>query len=315
MPVYPITVVHASRCTSPGCACRTRTRRYPSDLTDQQWALLEPRARAVMAEMSRAGGRPMVHDLRAMLDAVGYVTRYGIEWRALPADFPPWQAVFAFFNRWSARGLPLRLVDMLRERIRATRGRNPTPTAGSIDSQSVKAADTVGAATRGFDGGKKINGRKRHIAVDTLGLLLAVIVTPASVQDRDGALNLLALLTERFTRIKLVWADGGYAGRLVLWAKAVLHLTVTVVKRSDDANGFQVVPRRWVVERTFGWLLRHRRLVRDYERRPDHHEAMVLWATVSIMTRQLVRDLAGQPSAPRWGRPRAPAPPPSAKAA
>lgn len=315
MSVYPITGAHASGCASPGCACRTRTRQYPSDLTDQQWAVLEPRARAVMAELARRDGRPMVHELRAMLDAVGYVTRYGIEWRALPADFPPWQAVFAFFDRWSGRGLPARLVDMLRERIRVARGRNPLPTAGSIDSQSVKAADTVGAATRGFDGGKKINGRKRHIAVDTLGLLLAVIVTPARVQDRDGALSLLALLTERFTRIQLVWADGGYAGRLVVWAKAVLHLAVTVVKRSDDANGFQVVPRRWVVERTFGWLLRHRRLVRDYERRPDHHQAMVLWATVSIMTRQLTRDLAGQPPAARWGRPRGPASPPAAQAA
>jgi len=140
--------------------------------------------------------------------------------------------------------------------------------------------------------------------VDTLGLLLAVVVTAASVQDRDGAHPLLALLRERFSTIALVWADGGYAGRLVVWAKSVLHLTVSVVKRSDDTTGFMVLPRRWVVERTFGWLLRHRRLVRDYERRPDHHEAMVLWATVSIMTRQLTRQLAGEPPAARWGQPR-----------
>lgn len=315
MSVYPIIGANAKTCASRGCACHARVQRYPSDLTDEQWTLLEPRARAVMTELSRSSGRPMVHDLRAMLDAVGYVTRYGIEWRALPADFPPWPAAFAFFTRWSARGLPLRLVDMLRERIRVAAGRNPLPSAGSIDSQSVKAADTVGAASRGFDGGKKINGRKRHIAVDTLGLLLAVIVTPASVQDRDGAVSLLALLTERFTRIQLIWADGGYAGRLIIWAKAALHLAVTVVKRNDDTEGFQVVPRRWVVERTFGWLLRHRRLVRDYERRPDHHEAMVLWATVAIMTRQLARDLAGQPPAARWGRPRGPNSPPTTQAA
>ncbi len=236
MSVYPITDADTS-CASPGCACRARTARYPSDLTDEQWALLEPRARAIMADLVRISGRPMVHDLRAVVDAIGYVTRYGIEWRALPADFPPWEAVFAFFNRWSTRGLPARLVDMLRERIRVACGRKPLPTAGSIDSQSVKAADTVGAASRGFDGGKKINGRKRHIAVDTMGLLLAVIVTPASVQDRDGAVSLLAVLTERFTRIQLVWADGGYAGRLVVWAKAVLRLVVTIVKRSDDAEG------------------------------------------------------------------------------
>lgn len=304
MPVYRTTPIDANCCPSPGCPCHARTRRYPSDLTDAQWAVLEPEARAAMESLIKAAGRPMAHDLRAMVDAVGYVTRYGIEWRALPVDFPPHEAVYAFFQRWSGRGLPQHLVDVLRERIRIARGRAPLPTAGSIDSQSVKAADTVGAATRGFDGGKKINGRKRHIAVDTLGLLLVVLVTPASVQDRDGAHSLLGLVRERFSTISLVWADGGYAGRLVIWAKQVLHLTVTVVKRSDDTTGFVVLPRRWVVERTFGWLLRHRRLVRDYERRPDHHEAMVLWATVSIMTRQLTRDLAGEPPVPRWGGPR-----------
>lgn len=298
MPVYRTTPEDAS-CASPGCACRCRAQRYPSDLTDAQWAVLEPEARQVMELLIRSTGRPMVHELRAMVDAIGYVTRYGIEWRALPVDFPPHQAVYKFFERWSGRGLPQHLVDALRERIRIARGRAPVPTAGSIDSQSVKAADTVGAATRGYDGGKKINGRKRHIAVDTLGLLLVVLVTPASVQDRDGAHSLLGLVRERFSTISLVWADGGYAGRLVIWAQQVLHLAVTVVKRSDDTKGFVVLPRRWVVERTFGWLLRHRRLVRDYERRPDHHEAMVLWATVSIMTRQLTRDLSGQPPAAR----------------
>lgn len=303
MPVYRSTPADAN-CPSPGCPCHHRTRCYPSDLTDAQWAVLEPEARAAMADLVKAAGRPMVHDLRAMVDAVGYVTRYGIEWRALPTDFPPYQAVFAFFQRWSHRGLPQRLVDALRDRIRIAHGRNPLPTAGSIDSQSVKAADTVGAATRGFDGGKKINGRKGHIAVDTLGLLLVVTVTAASVQDRDGAHRLLGLVRERFFTITVMWADGGYAGRLVVWARQVLHLAVTVVKRSDDTKGFVVLPRRWVVERTFGWLLRHRRLVRDYERRPDHHEAMVLWATVAIMTRQLTRELAGQPPAARWGRPR-----------
>jgi transposase len=314
MPVYPTPDADTS-CASPGCACHARARRYPSDLTDEQWVLLAPRARAIMAELVRSSGRPMVHNLRAVLDAIGYVTRYGIEWRALPIDFPPWQAVFAFFTRWNARGLPRHLVVGLRERIRVAHGRAPAPTAGSIDSQSVKAADTVGAASRGFDAGKKINGRKRHIAVDTLGLLLAVIVTPASVQDRDGANPLLALLRERFATISLVWADGGYAGRLVVWAKSALQLSVAIVKRSDDTKGFVLLPRRWVVERTFGWLLRHRRLIRDYERRPDHHEAMVLWATVSIMIRQLARELAGEPPAARWGQPRTSASPPTAQAA
>ncbi|MGH8966672.1 MAG: IS5 family transposase, partial [Actinomycetes bacterium] len=286
-----------------GCACHGRVPRYPSDVTDAEWALLRPEAQAVMAELRRSpAGRPMEHDLRAVLDAIGYVTRYGIEWRALPVDFPPWEAVYAFFERWAARGLPQGLVDRLRGRLRVACGRAELPTAGSIDSQSVKAADTVGAASRGFDGGKKINGRKRHLAVDTLGLVLTVIVTAASVQDRDGAFRLLALLRDRFSTIALVWADRGYSGRLVSWAHTVLALTLTltIVKRNDDTTGFAVLPRRWVVERTFGWLMRYRRLVRDYERRPEHHEAMVWWATVAIMTRQLARKRAGTPPPARW---------------
>lgn len=304
MSVYLVEAAKAS-CRVPGCACHERVPRYPSDMTDGEWALLHPQAQTVMTELRRSpAGRPMEHDLRAVLDAIGYVTRYGIEWRALPVDFPPWEAVYAFFERWNARGLPQGLVDRLRGRLRVAWGRAELPTAGSIDSQSVKAADTVGAASRGFDAGKRINGRKRHIAVDTLGLVLTVIVTAASVQDRDGAFRLLALLRERFSTITLVWADGGYAGRLVSWAYQVLALTITIVKRSDDTTGFAVLPRRWVVERTFGWLMRYRRLVRDYERRPEHHEAMVLWATVTIMTRQLARTTTGAPPHTRWGSPR-----------
>jgi transposase len=304
MSVYRVEATKAS-CRVSGCSCQGRGPRYPSDVTDAEWELLRPEVQAVMVELRRGpGGRPMEHDLRAMLDAIGYVTRYGIEWRALPVDFPPWEAVYAFFERWNARGLPQGLVDRLRGRLRVAWGRADLPTAGSIDSQSVKAADTVGAASRGFDGGKKINGRKRHIAVDTLGLVLTVIVTAASVQDRDGAFRLLAVLRERCSTIALVWADGGYAGRLVSWAHTVLALTVTIVKRTDDTTGFVVLPRRWVVERTFGWLMRYRRLVRDYERRPEHHEAMVLWATVAIMTRQLARTTSGAPPHLRWGRPR-----------
>ena len=290
MPVYPSTVADAS-CASRGCACHARVSRYPSDLTDAQWMVLEPEARAAMAALVRASGRPMVHALRAMVDAVGYVTRYGIEWRALPADFPPHEAAYAFFKRWSGRGLPLRLVDALRARVRIAHGRAPLPTAGSVDSQSVKAADTVATSSRGYDGGKKINGRKRHIAVDTLGLLLAVTVTPASVQDRDGAHPLLALLRERFSTITLVWADGGYAGKLVTWAKAKLKpkLELEIVKRPDDLHTFQVLPRRWVVERTIGWITRCRRTVRDYERLPEHHETIVYWSMIITMSRRLAR--------------------------
>ena len=271
--------------------------------------MLEPEARAVMAELRKSpGGAPMSHDLRAMLDAIGYLTRYGIEWRALPIDFPPWPAVYAFFERWSKRGMPGRVVDRLRGRIRVMAGRSELPTAAVIDSQTVRGADTVAADTTGYDAGKKTKGRKRNIATDCLGLLLMVTVTAASMQDRDSAHRLLALLREQFSTITLVWADGGYAGRLLVWAKAVLHLTITIVKRTDNIAGFVVLPRRWVVERTFGWLTRHRRLVRDYERRPDHHEAMVWWATVAILTRRLTRELAGNPPPPRRGQPRPPKP-------
>ncbi len=186
-----------------------------------------------------------------------------------------------------------------------SRGVGPhLPTAGVIDAQSVKAAETVSTTTRGYDAGKKINGRKRHIVVDSLGLLLVVVVTGASMQDQGAAFRLLAAVREHFSTISLVWADGGYAGRLVDWAESVLALTVQIVKRNDDMAGFKVLPRRWVVERTLGWMLRYRRLVRDYERRPDHHEAMVLWATVTIMTRKLQQTTSGTPPYPRWGRPR-----------
>jgi len=178
------------------------------------------------------------------------------------------------------------------------------PPESLTDPAAVRVAAPVAADTAGYDSGKKTKGRKRNIATDCLGLVLMVTVTTAGMQDRDTAHRLLALLREHFSTITLVWADGGYAGRLVTWAKAVLHLTITIVKRTDDTKGFVVLPRRWVVERTFGWLIRHRRLVRDYERKPEHHEAMVWWATVAIMTRRLPRELAGGPPPPRWGQPR-----------
>ena len=169
-------------------------------------------------------------------------------------------------------------------------GRARRHTDGRGDRLPVgQGAETVGRGRRGFDAGKKINGTKRHIAVDTLGLLLVVIVTAANVQDRDGACRLLSLVRERFSTIEMVWADGGYAGRLLLWARKSLRLTVTVVKRNDDAKGFVVLPRRWVVERTLGWITRHRRLVRDYERLPTTHEAMVLIAMTRLMSRRLAR--------------------------
>jgi transposase len=270
--------------------------------------VLEPEARAVMAELTRASGRPMVHELRAVCDAVFYVVKNGIEWRALPADFPPWEAVYAFFERWHRRGLPEALVHRLREKLRVWQGRGARPTASIVDSQIVKAADTVGKASSGYHGGKKISGRGRHVAVDAEGWLLALVVTAASVSDRAGAKLLVIRLLNAFGTLKIMWADSGYDGApLAAWVKAVAGITLEVVKRCDP-HAFQVVRRRWVVERTFGWLMRYRRLARDYERLTAHHEAMIYWATIMIMTRRLARYQAGQPPEPRWGGDRKPAP-------
>src|SRR5262245_18497895 len=221
MPVY-LKDLSVASCASDGCLCHDRVPTYPSDLTDAQWQALRPHAQEVMVELLQTPGRPMVHDLRATMDAIGYVTRNGIEWRALPVDFPPWEAVYAFYDRWGRRGLPRRLANPLRERVRVGLGRTSEPFAAVVDSQTVKAADTVGSATRGFDAGKKTNGRKRHLAVDTEGLPLAVVVTAANMTDRMGVKLLLIALLNVFASIKLIWVDSGYAGKkLADWFRCV----------------------------------------------------------------------------------------------
>ena len=265
-----------------------RVRRYPSDTTDAQWAVID----ALLPDpawLTGKGGRREVHCRRQVVDAIFYVVDNGIKWRALPADFPPWSTVYNFFAAWEAAGVTQRVLDSLRDRVRVGEGRVAMPSAAIIDSASVRSAETVATASRGYDAGKKINGRKRHIAVDTLGLLLWVIVTAASVQDRDGARPLLEQVAASFRRIRLVWADGGYAGKLVDWARTSLRITLQIVKRSDDATGFVVLPRRWVVERTLAWIARHRRCVRDYERLPAHHEAMVRWTMIRITSQRLTK--------------------------
>jgi len=262
---------------------------YPaSSITDAQWRVLEPLL-PPPGNTGGRGGRNEKHDRRRVLDAIFYLVRGGIAWRALPREFPPYQTVYGFFRRWAKAGLWLVVHDMLRDLVRLHAGRDPQPTAAVIDSASVRGADTVPNVSRGYDAGKKVNGRKRHIAVDTGGLLLVVLVTMAGIQDRDGGLRLLALLRERFSTITHVWADGGYAGRLIVFAKKVLAFTVEVVKRTDDLAGFKVLPRRWVVERTFAWISKHRRCVRDYETLPEHHETMVHIAMIMVMSRRLAR--------------------------
>jgi transposase len=262
---------------------------YPSSsMTDAQWALLEPLL-PPPGNTGGRGGRPEKHDRRRVLDAIFYLVRGGIAWAALPAEFPPAKTVYGIFRRWTAAGVWVRIHDALRDRARVRAGRHPQPTAAVIDSASVRGADTVPAASRGYDAGKRVNGRKRHLAVDTGGLLLAVVVTIAGIQDRDGAVRLLAALRAKFSTIALVWADGGYAGRLVDWAQTVLAFAVTIVKRTDDLAGFRVIPRRWVVERTLAWISKHRRCVRDYETLPEHAEAMVYIAMIMTMSRRLAR--------------------------
>jgi transposase len=227
-----------------------------------------------------------VHARRVIVNAILYVNRTGCAWRYLPKDFPPWRTVYGYFKRWCDDGTLQQLHDRLRDQARAAAGRDPQPTAAAIDSQSVKAADTVPRASRGWDNAKKVNGRKRHIAVDALGLVLAVVVTAASVQDRDGARPLLWNLARCCTRIRLAWADSGYsAHKLATWA-ASLKITLEIVRKRDP-HAFEVLPRRWVVERTLAWITAHRRCARDYERLPESHEAMILWAMTSLMTQRL----------------------------
>jgi transposase len=257
-------------------------RGYPSDLTDEQWAVIEPLVPAV-----RSGGRPEKHTRRRIVEAILYVVRSGCSWRQLPHDFPPWQTVFWYFKQWRADGTTDRIHDALRDRVRDGAGRDPMASAAIVDAQSVKGADTVGVGSRGFDAAKKINGRKRHVVVDTMGLLLAVIITSAAVQDRHGARRVLDRLRFTAPSVALVWADGGYAGHLVTWARRLLRVSVEIVRKPLGIKTFQVLPRRWVVERTFAWIVKCRRLDHDYERLPEHSEAMIKWAMIGLMTRRL----------------------------
>jgi transposase len=290
-PARPGDAIPGCSCT---CGCVTRTPRYPTDLTGAQWAVLEPLL-PVMLCLTVLGGRPEKHHRRAIVDAIFYLVDNGIKWRALPADFPPWRTVYGFCARWKRDGVLADITDLLRSQVRRAAGRNPEPSAAVMDSQSVaeSAEGVVPAATSGYDGHKKVNGRKRHILTDTAGLLTAVAVTAANVQDRDGAAVLLARARRRGRhRLALAWGDRAYNDEdLARWARRELGITIQVVLRDPAAAGtFTVLPRRWVVERSFAWITRRRRCVRDYERKPSHHAAMVQWAAILQMTRRLARN-------------------------
>ncbi len=262
-----------------------RGRRYPTDMSDAEWAVVRP----LLPVPGWLRGQPEVYCHRAMLDAIRYLVDDGTKWRAMPADFPSWDRVYAFFRRWRDHGLVKELHDRLRRSVREQAGRDPEPSVGVIDSQSIKADAVVGNDSRGFDGGKLINGRKRHAVVDTLGLLLGVMVTAADVGDRAAAQVLLSQVAAAHHRLALVWGDGGYTGNLVEYCLAALALVLAIVKRSDDMRGFVVLPKRWIVERFFAHLMRSRRLARDFERSIGSAEAMIYWSMTLLMTRRLAR--------------------------
>jgi transposase len=258
---------------------------YPTDLTDEQWDLicgLLPRA--------KSGGRKRTTDLRAVVNAIFYIVVAGCAWRMLPHDYPKWKTVYHYFRLWRIDDTWVQLHERLASWVRVADGRQAAPSAGSLDTQSVKTA-TPAAIVVGFDGGKLVKGRKRHLMVDTLGLVLMVVVTAANVSDPQGAKLLFARLqqsSERIARLVLLWVDGTYSGKdLMKWTMDTYGWILETIKRSDSAKGFVLLPKRWVVERTWGWLNWCRRLSKDYEVLPETSEILIYIAMIRIMVRRL----------------------------
>lgn len=260
-----------------------RNSRYASDLTDVEWSIIEP-----LMPAPRRLGRPRKTDLREVVNALLYIASSGGAWRLLPTDFPPFSTVQKYFYRWRDDGGLRALNNALVMAARELTGKQPSPTAGVIDSQSVKTTESGGI--RGFDAGKKINGRKRHIVVDTLGLMVGLMVHSAGIQDRDGAPDVLKSILKRWPWLRHIFADGGYAGpKLKGKLEKVGNFTLEIVKRSHHAEGFQLLPRRWVVERTFAWLGRCRRLAKDFEKTIASAEAWIYIANIRFLTRRIAR--------------------------
>lgn len=260
-------------------AIERKTRRYPTDLTDEEWGRITP----LLPTPAKLGRKRGV-DLREVLNAIRYMTRSGGGWRMLPKDFPPWQTVYWWFRRFVRLMLFRTIHDLALMIDRERQGREASPSGGVLDSQTVKAP---AAQTRGYDANKKIVGRKRHVAVDTDGRLLMVNLTTADISDSAGAQIILEAIRKRWPWIKHLFADGAYDRTQLMDKAAFLDFVIEVVRRIDGEPGFKVLPRRWVVERTFGWLTRWRRLVRDYEQRLDVSEAMIHVAMGSLLLRRI----------------------------
>jgi putative transposase len=258
--------------------------RYPSDLSDEEWAILK-----LIFEKHDPykTGRPRKADLREILNAIFYLNKTGCPWRYLPTDLPPYKLVNYYYNKWTESRMLEKVNADLRQRFRATKDRNPDPTGAIIDSQSVKGTPES-YVDSGFDGGKLVKGRKRHIVVDTIGCLLVVWVHAANIFDGKAARQVITNLFLLLQTVKIIWADGGYSGaELFDWVSSQFECALTVVKKKKGVHSFHVLPRRWVVERTFAWLGRSRRLSKDYERKPTSSETQVYIASGRLLLRQI----------------------------